>query len=153
MPYWMLIKLPFLGYQGCHEQTEHHFNLKLNEITIEPRWTSSQNFSLCSNYKRHLTEQHWRRPITPPQQGWEPARHVRDFSGVIIAIRNNSAWICNTDVLNRRRQTNQGKRPAMCFCWNETVLRELCLPIQPPHPPSRALVRVYCQKVSLSSLV
>lgn len=85
------------------------------------------------------------RPVTPThaQQGWEPTRHVRDFSGIIIAIRNNSAWICITEVLNRRRQTNQGKRPALCFCWPETVLRELCLPIPPPEPERTVQTSLY----------
>lgn len=144
MPYWMLIELPFLGYQGCQKQTEHHFNLQSNEISIESRWTSSQNISLCSNYKRHLVP-------SPPA----PHMHSRDGNPqhmserIIIAIRNNSAWICNTDILNGRRQTNQGKRPALCFCWPETVLRELCLPIPPPEP---CLVRAHCPNVSLSSL-
>lgn len=111
----------FLGYQGCQKQTEHHSNLESNEITTGSRWTSSQILCLCLDYQWHLTEHLWRHPITPPP-------HVRDFSAIIIAIRNNSAWICNTDISNRRRQTNQGYHPTQCFCWNRTVFWELCLP-------------------------
>lgn len=139
----MLMKLPLLGYQGCQKQTEHH--LQSNKISIESRWTSSQNFSLCLNYKRHLA------PSPPPPLTCTAGMGTPKTCQRLLRDYNcNQKQQRNTEVLNRRRQTNQGKRPALCFCWPETVLRELCLPIPPPEP---CLVRAHCPNVSLSSLV
>lgn len=96
--------------------------LSLLKLQTAPHWATLE------------TSHHPHTPPSPHHSRDGNPQDMSDFSGIIIAIRNNSARICNTDVLNTRRQTNQGKLSAMCFCWNETVLRELCLPIAPLPP-------------------